>query len=187
MSWCPKHVNTLAGGLCVCVCARVCALALVSEHLAGLLCDTNEGGPPAQLFELRGAHVCAGGAEASQHVTDGVLHISSIGNLHGPTLRRPESREEEVGIWTCRLDGRGLLLSLLPVLSHSTHVFLHGRVGAHAVEEFVFLAVPLRDLSGALVVACEHSSHHHKVSACTWGSEAKKACWSYEHILVNGT
>ena len=72
--------------------------ALRSEHLAGLLRDTDEGGSPAQLFELGGAHVGAGGAEAPQHIADGVLHISSVGNLHGPPLRRPESREEKVGI-----------------------------------------------------------------------------------------
>lgn len=82
---------------CVYVCGRVCS-PLCSEHLARLLCDANEGGSPAQLFELSGAHVGAGGAEAPQHVTDGVLHVSSIGNLHRPSLRRPESREEKVGI-----------------------------------------------------------------------------------------
>lgn len=69
--------------------------SLLSEHLAGLLCDADEGGSPAQLFELGSAHVGAGGAEAPQHVSDGVLHISSIGNLHCPPLRSSESREEK--------------------------------------------------------------------------------------------
>lgn len=69
--------------------------ALLGEHLAGLLRDADEGGPPAQLFELGGAHVCAGGAEAAQHVTDGVLHVASVGHLHGPPLRRPEKEDEQ--------------------------------------------------------------------------------------------
>lgn len=51
-----------------------------------------------------------------------------------------------------------------PILCNSTNIFLHGCVGAHAIEEFVLLAILLNDLSGALVMACKHSSHHHKVS-----------------------
>lgn len=77
------------------VCTYACVLR--REHLVGLLCDADEGGPPAQLLELGGAHVCAGGAEASQHLADGVLHISSVRNLHGLSLRRPESGAEKVG------------------------------------------------------------------------------------------
>lgn len=57
---------------------------------------------------------------------------------------------------------------LSPVLSDSTHVLLHGCVRAHAVEEFVLLAVLLDDLPGALVVARQHSSHHHKVCPGAW-------------------
>lgn len=38
-------------------------------------------------------------------------------------------------------------MHLSPVLSDSTHVLLHGCVGAHAVEEFVLFAVLLNDLS----------------------------------------
>lgn len=68
-------------------------VAPLGEHLAGLLCDANEGGSPAQLLELGGAHVGAGGAEAPQHVPDGVLHVSPVGNLHRPPLGRPERRQ----------------------------------------------------------------------------------------------
>lgn len=64
--------------------------------------------------------------------------------------------------------------SLSPVLCKPTYVFLHGRVGAHAVEEFVLLAVLLDDLAGALVVTSQHSSHHHKVSSCAWGASPSK-------------
>lgn len=64
----------------------------LSEHVARLLCDTDKGGSPAQLFELGGAHVGAGGAESTQHVPDGVFHISSVGNLDRPPLGRPGSR-----------------------------------------------------------------------------------------------
>lgn len=60
-----------------------------------LLCDTDKGGSPAQLFELRSAHVGARGAESSQHVTDGVFHVSSVWNLHCPSLRCPETRSEK--------------------------------------------------------------------------------------------
>lgn len=67
----------------------MCAL---SEHVTGLLRDTDESGSPAQLFELGGTNVGAGGAKAPQHVTDGVLHISSVGNLHCPPLRCPKDR-----------------------------------------------------------------------------------------------
>lgn len=185
----------------ICVCGQVSTLR--SEHLAGLLCDTNEGGSPAQLFELGGAHIGAGGAKAPQHISDSVLHISSIGNLHCPPLRRPGSRAERGesknkdilrSYWTeylrkdiSRRIGtlRSILIdwwnqihdiSLSPILSNSTHVSLHGGVGAHAIEEFVFLAILLNDLSGALVVACKHSSHHYKVSPCTWGAKAEKSC-----------
>lgn len=62
----------------------------LGEHLAGLLRDPDEGGSPAQLLQLGGAHVGAGGAEASQHVADGVLHVPSVGHLHRPALRGPE-------------------------------------------------------------------------------------------------
>lgn len=69
--------------------------------MAGLLCDTNEGGSPAQLFQLGSTHVGAGGAETPQHVEDGVVHISSVGNLHCPALRRPEwSRERGIVVQT---------------------------------------------------------------------------------------
>lgn len=54
-----------------------------------------------------------------------------------------------------------------PIFSNSSDIFLHGCVGAHAVEEFVLLAVLLDDLSGALVMARKHPSHHHKVSPST--------------------
>lgn len=64
---------------------------------------------------------------------------------------------------------------LLPVFSHSTHIFLHGCVRAHAVEEFVFLPVLLDDLPRALVMARKHSSHHYKVSPRTWGAKAERS------------
>lgn len=79
------------------VCVWTCFNSQLSEHLAGLLCDPDEGGSPAQLFQLGGAHVGAGGAEPPQHIPDGVLHISSVGNFHCPPLRRPGSREEKRG------------------------------------------------------------------------------------------
>lgn len=65
----------------------------LGEHLAGLLRDADEGGSPAQLLELGGAHVGTGGAEAPQHVPDGVLHVSPVGNLHRPPFGRPERRQ----------------------------------------------------------------------------------------------
>lgn len=64
-------------------------------------------------------------------------------------------------------------MSFSPILSNSTHIFLHGCVGAHAVEEFVFLPVLLDDLPRALVVACEHSSHHYEVSPRAWGAKSR--------------
>lgn len=68
---------------------------LLSEHVAWLLRDADEGGSPAQLFEFGGADVGAGGAEAPQHITDGILHISSIGNLHCPPLGCSESSNRD--------------------------------------------------------------------------------------------
>lgn len=62
-------------------------------------------------------------------------------------------------------------ISLSPILSNSTDIFLHGCVRAHAVEEFDLLAIPLYDFPGALVMTCEHSSHHHKVSPGTCGGK----------------
>lgn len=64
--------------------------------------------------------------------------------------------------------------SLSPVLCNPTYIFLHGRVGAHAVEEFVLFALLLDDLAGALVVTSQHSSHHHKISSCAWRASAEK-------------
>lgn len=72
--------------------------ALLGEHLTRLLCDTDEGGSLAQLFEFGGAHVGAGGSDAPQHIADGVLHISSVGNLHRLPLGSPESRGENNGL-----------------------------------------------------------------------------------------
>lgn len=62
----------------------------LGEHLAGLLCDPNEGGPSAELLQLGGTNVGAGGPEATEHVPDGVLHVPSVGHLHRPALRGPD-------------------------------------------------------------------------------------------------
>lgn len=69
----------------------------LGEHLAGLLCDPDEGGSPAELLQLGGTDVGAGGAEASEHVPDGVLHVPSVGDLHRPALRGPEKRHSQSG------------------------------------------------------------------------------------------
>lgn len=60
--------------------------------MAGLLCYADEGGSTAQLLEFGCAHIGAGGAEPPKHVPDCVFYISSVGNLHCPTLRRPKSK-----------------------------------------------------------------------------------------------
>lgn len=59
----------------------------LGEHLARLLCNSDERGPAAELFEFSCSHVCAGGAQTTQDVFDGVLSITFIGDLHGPSLR----------------------------------------------------------------------------------------------------
>lgn len=58
----------------------------LSEHIARLLCDTDKGGSAAQLFEFGGTHIGAGGAQAPQHIPDGIFHISFVGNLDRPPL-----------------------------------------------------------------------------------------------------
>lgn len=67
----------------------------LGEHLAGLLCDPDEGGSPAELLQLGCTNIGAGGAEASEHVPDGVLHVPSVGHLHRPALRGPEGRHSQ--------------------------------------------------------------------------------------------
>lgn len=74
---------------------HVCLCSLLSEHLAGLLCDTDESGSLAQLFKLGCTHISAGGAQPPQHVPNGVLHISSVGNLHRLPLWSPGCRDRE--------------------------------------------------------------------------------------------
>lgn len=56
---------------------------------------------------------------------------------------------------------------ILPVLGYASCVLLHGRIGAHAVEQFVLLAVLLYGFTATLRMTCEHSSQHHKVSPRT--------------------
>ena len=46
-------------------------------------------------------------------------------------------------------------------------VLVHGRAGAHSVEELVFLPVLGDNVSPALVVAGKHTAKHHKVSSCS--------------------
>lgn len=46
-------------------------------------------------------------------------------------------------------------------------MFLHRRVGAHAVKQFVLLAVFFDDLAAALRVAGQHTTEHHKVCSST--------------------
>lgn len=65
----------------------------LSEHLAGLLCNADEGGSPAQLLEFGCSHIGARGAESPQDITDGIFYIPSVRNLHCPTLRCPVSQE----------------------------------------------------------------------------------------------
>lgn len=61
----------------------------LGEHLAGLLCDSDEGGPATELLQFGCAYVSAGGAHTTQDISDGVLHIALIGHLHRPALRCP--------------------------------------------------------------------------------------------------
>lgn len=59
----------------------------LSEHVTGLLCDPDEGGPSAELFELSGAHIGACGPKTSENIMDSVVHISSVRDLHRPPFR----------------------------------------------------------------------------------------------------
>ena len=44
---------------------------------------------------------------------------------------------------------------------------LHRRVGAHSVEQLVFLAIFLDSLAPAFRVASQHTAQHHKVCSGT--------------------
>lgn len=61
----------------------------LGEHLARLLRNSDERGPAAELFEFGCSYICACRTQATQDVSDGVLHITFIRHLHGPALRRP--------------------------------------------------------------------------------------------------
>ncbi|CAG5929139.1 unnamed protein product [Menidia menidia] len=62
--------------------------AVVAKYGVELLGDPDESGPAAQLLQLAGAHVGAGGADPPQDVPDGLgaaSHlVQSQGHLKGP-------------------------------------------------------------------------------------------------------
>lgn len=72
------------------VSVRVFSNAYLGEHVARLLCDSDEGRPAAQFFEFGSSYICAGGAQAAQDVPDGVFHVTFVGHLDRPALRCPE-------------------------------------------------------------------------------------------------
>lgn len=61
----------------------------LGEHLARLLCNSDKCGPAAELFEFGCSYICASGAQTTHDVSDGVLHVTFIRDLHGPALGRP--------------------------------------------------------------------------------------------------
>lgn len=65
------------------------------------------------------------------------------------------------------------LLWLQPVLRHASRMLLHGCVGAHSIEQLVFLAVFLNSLTPAFWVASKHATQHHKVCSSPWESNGK--------------
>lgn len=65
------------------------------------------------------------------------------------------------------------LLWLQPVLRHASRMLLHGCVGAHSIEQLVFLAVFLNSLTPAFWVASKHTTQHHKVCSSPWESNGK--------------
>lgn len=70
----------------------------LGEHLARLLCNSDECGPAAELFEFGCSYVCASGPQTTQDVSDSVLHITPIWHLHSPAFRRPtETRISGLG------------------------------------------------------------------------------------------
>lgn len=125
-------------------------LTVVAVNGVELLGDPDEGGPAAQLLQFPRPDVGAGGPDAAQHVPYRDLHRPFVGDLHRLPLRRSgvsKSRRRLV------LTGRKHPQTGSeggPVLSHAPHVLLHGRVGAHSVEQLVLLPAFLNDLAPAL-------------------------------------
>lgn len=69
----------------------------LGEHLAQLLCNPDERGPAAELFEFGCSYICARGAQATQDVSDGVLHVTFIRHLHCPAFRCPTETKSGSG------------------------------------------------------------------------------------------
>ena len=57
------------------------------EHLVQLLGDPYERGPAAELLQLGRPDVCTRGADSPQDVLQRLLHVASVFNLNGLTLR----------------------------------------------------------------------------------------------------
>jgi len=58
----------------------------LGEHLAGLLCDSDEGCPAAQFFEFGSSYICACGPQTTHDVPDGVFDVTFVGHLDCPAL-----------------------------------------------------------------------------------------------------
>lgn len=56
--------------------------------MAGLLCDSDKGGPATELLQFGSSYVGAGGAQTTQNVPDGGLYIPPVRYLHRPALWR---------------------------------------------------------------------------------------------------
>ncbi len=52
-------------GICICELKKFFLHAWLGEHLARLLCDSDEGCPAAQFFEFGSSYICAGGPQAA--------------------------------------------------------------------------------------------------------------------------
>lgn len=140
-------------------------LTVVTVNCVELLADPDEGGPAAQLLQFPRPDVGAGGAHPAQHVPYRDLHRTFVGDLHRLPLRRSgvsnsTRRLVLTGSKPPQAGNEGA-----PVLSHASRVLLHGRVGAHSVEQLVLLPVFLNDLPPALRVAGEHPAQHHEIGS----------------------
>lgn len=116
----------------------------LAEQGAVLLGHTDERRSPAQLFELGGPHIGTGRPQSPENIQDRVFYIPFVRHFHSLALRGS-------------------------VFGYPSHVLLHRRFGAHAVEELELLPVPLDQLSSTLSVARKHPSQHDKIRSASKG------------------
>lgn len=97
VSFCPMRELHLVGQCCKLLLQPLylAHLTVISEHSVELLCDSDEGGPAAQLLQFSSSDIGARRADTTQDVSYRILYWPFIEDLNRLAFRCPGDKKKE--------------------------------------------------------------------------------------------